>query len=186
MNNIGKSTLIEAVKNKLPGKVETIKYPVYKIKPTGERLNRYLREGNPEGLKPEEVQKIYAQNRRDYETTLIELNKNNDFVILEDYVGTGIAWGIILGVKRERLEKINEGLLKPNLNILLDGDRFCQGKEKNHTYEELDDLWNMGREVHQELGDLYNWKTVKAVYGELERETNEVEKLILRYCKEKG
>jgi hypothetical protein len=61
---------------------------------------------------------------------------------------------------------------------LLDCDRFIQGKEMNHKYECLDDLWNRGREIHFELGKLYGWKLVKAAYGDLEREVEDVVRLI--------
>lgn len=184
MNNIGKSSVIAGVAERLPGSVKTIKYPVYDLEPTGPNINDYLRKGNPRGWSAERAQEEFAQNRRDFEGELMIIKGGHRFTLLEDYKGTGKAWGMIFGVPLTRLENINRGLYTPDLSILLDGERFREGIEEHHTHESRDDLWNTGREVHIRLARKYHWKIVETKWGELEREIEEIKDLILR--SEKG
>jgi len=165
MNNLGKSTvakgLVEFLKSE--GKeVVYLKYPIYDLEPTGPRINKYLREGNPEGLNSDTVQELYVQNRKDFEPRLSSMLKDGKWVIAEDYVGTGIAWGMIGGASLERMEKINEGLVQSDLAILLDGERFLTGVEEGHTHESAMSLWANGRQIYLDLAARNAWQIVNA------------------------
>lgn len=180
MNNIGKSTVINGVARIIGA--EVLKFPIYNT-PTGRRINAYLREGNPENLSPLDAQRIFAQNRFDFEPELLAMAKNN-FVILEDYNGTGKAWGMIAGIELRMLEKINKGQLEPDITVLLDGERFNSGIESNHKHESIgSDGWNRGRQIYLDLAKRYGWRVVGVKYGELEREINEVTEIIRRVVK---
>jgi len=165
MNNLGKTTvvksLIEFLKLKNKNAVY-LKYPIYDLEPTGVRINRYLREGNLENLTPVTVQQIYSDNRRDFEPELIKMIDDSKWIIAEDYLGTGIAWGMIGGATVEEVEKINEGLLEADLSILLDGERFLSGIEAGHKHEGASELWPKGRQIHFDLAKRYGWKIVNA------------------------
>ncbi len=162
-NNLGKSTqveLLEKTLKKLKLKVKRIKYPIYNLKPTGPKINSVLREGVK---MPElELQKLFAQNRRDFQPKLEDLLSKGAYVIAEDYIGTGIAWGMTWGVKLSELEKINADLLKEDMAIVLDGERFRQGIEKTHKNEIDDRVWQKSRDIHQKLGKRYGWKKIGA------------------------
>lgn len=169
-NNLGKSTQIELLKAKvaklnLPAKF--IKYPIYDLEPTGPLLNNLLR--HPEKVdrkyNDEEFQQIYAQNRRDYEPTLIELLTSGITVFAEDYTGTGIAWGLTKGVELNYLEKINSDLKQPDLCLMLDGEtRFHDGIEKGHRHEAAGEaIWLKNRDDHRFLAKRYGWQTVNAI-----------------------
>ncbi|MDD2483273.1 MAG: hypothetical protein PHE32_01080 [Candidatus Shapirobacteria bacterium] len=165
MNNLGKTTMVNGLIDflKSEGKDAVyLKYPIYDLEPTGPRINRYLREGNPENLTPATVQQIYSDNRRDFEPQLVEMINQGKYIIAEDYVGTGIAWGMIGGAKIEEMEKINEGLRVPDLSILLDGERFLTGIESNHKHEGATELWPKGRQIHLDLAKKYGWEIVNA------------------------
>ena len=165
MNNLGKSTVVNSLIEDLKAKGRDavyLKYPIYDLEPTGSRINNYLRNGNPEGLNSDTVQELYAQNRRDFEPQLISMLEQGKWVIAEDYVGTGIAWGMIGGASLERIEKLNEGLIESDLAILLDGERFLTGIEEGHTHESATDLWDKGRQIYLDLAARYGWKIVKA------------------------
>lgn len=183
MNNLGKTAILDGLIPRLEKKglkVLKLKYPIYGLEPTGPRLNTYLRAGNPENLTAFDVQKVYSQNRRDYEIQLIKNLEDYDLVIAEDYIGTGLAWGQIFGVSLVELEKINEGLRKTDLAILVDGERFKGGIETSHKYEGVgDEVWNNGRKIYLDLAKRYGWKLVKVVFGELDREISDIEKLIV-------
>lgn len=164
-NNLGKSTAIEGVVADLKSRglvVASLKFPRYDLEPTGPRINRYLRMGNPESWTMEQAQEVFAQNRRDFESELIEMLGRHDLMVVEDYVGTGIAWGMIGGIPIERMEEINEGLHRIDLGILLDGERFLTGVEKGHTHEDGDYDWDRSRQIHKQLASRYGWRVVNA------------------------
>jgi thymidylate kinase len=139
-----------------------LKYPVYDLEPTGSRLNAYLRAGNPEGLTPSSVQELFAKNRRDFEPQLKSSLAEGINIVAEDYVGTGLAWGLTAGVKRAYLDKINADLLSPDLAILLDGERFSGGIEKGHRHEQGEGIWQRCRQIHLELAREFGWPIVNA------------------------
>ena len=165
MNNLGKTTVIDGLMEHLKTKGQNVvflKYPIYDLEPTGPRINKYLRGGNPEKLNSDNVQEVYTQNRRDYQPKLQEMLDSGKLVIAEDYVGTGIVWGMIGGASLERMEKLNQGLKETDLTILLDGERFLTGIESGHTHESAMELWDRGRQMHLDLAARYNWKIVNA------------------------
>lgn len=164
-NNLGKSTQAKLLVAKLiaAGKpTEYLKYPVYDCEPTGPRLNQILRGGGPQLISEIELQKLYAQNRRDFQPQLEKKLAAGITVVAEDYTGTGLAWGVTKGAELSTLEQQNEGLLVEDLAILLDGERFLSGKEENHLHESSDELMLRCRQVHLDLAKKYGWKIVDA------------------------
>ncbi|OGL78081.1 hypothetical protein A3J43_04155 [Candidatus Uhrbacteria bacterium RIFCSPHIGHO2_12_FULL_54_23] len=165
INNIGKSTqvrmLVEALRQR-GTETESMKFPIYDLEPTGPRLDHILREDIEKGISEIELQKIYAQNRRDFEPKLRSILERGTWMVAEDYTGTGIAWGWTKGAHLETLEKMNGGLLKEDAAILLDGERFLHAKERNHIHERQDALTALCREKHQALANRYGWQVVNA------------------------
>jgi thymidylate kinase len=164
-NNLGKSKqldLLEDTWRELERPYFRIKYPRYDT-PTGIIINRELR-GAPEErvLNELELQTVYAQDRREYEPCLLEMLKDGD-VFAEDYLGTGIAWGLTKGVPRSYLYEINSDLLVPDVSILLDGERFSSGIETGHRFESsVEGTWERNREIHRELAREFGWEVVEA------------------------
>ncbi|HRN96154.1 MAG TPA: hypothetical protein PLD54_01770 [Candidatus Levybacteria bacterium] len=162
-NNLGKTTQVEFLEKLLKDKnlpVKRIKYPIYNLDPTGPLINEVLRHGKQ--MDEEELQRTYVQNRRDYEPTLKQMLDDDIYVIAEDYVGTGIAWGMVRGVSLVELEKMNEGLLPADISIVITGKRFETGKESTHRNETNDEIWNTAQEKHMLLAQRYNWHKVNA------------------------
>ncbi len=164
-NNLGKSTqaklLVENLqKNGL--KSEYLKYPIYDCEPTGPQINEILRSGKPQEVTELELQKLYAQNRRDFQPQL-EAKLNQEInIVAEDYIGTGLAWGITKGAPLGELEKQNHGLTKEDITLLLDGERFLDGKEANHLHESSEELMTKNRQVHLDLAKKYGWQIINA------------------------
>jgi len=176
INNLGKTTqakLIVERLEKLGRKVQYLKYPIYDLEPTGPKINEMLRGGKKQNISEIEFQSIYAQNRQDYQPKLIETLNNGIDVVAEDYTGTGIAWGITKGADLVELEKINQNLLKEDLAIMLEGERFLSGKEDNHLHESNDDFMNLCRQSHEILAQRYGWKKVNAM-GNIEEVSNKI------------
>lgn len=163
-NNIGKSEqakrLVENL-NSVRIPTELLKYPIYNLEPTGPALNRILREGNPQGLNAEETQKIFAQNRFDFQPALESKLKRGTWIVAEDYTGTGIAWGLTFGVPMEKLMEFNKDLRKEDIAICLDGERFSSGIERNHLHERSE-KWELNRAIHRELAKKFGWEMVHA------------------------
>jgi thymidylate kinase len=162
-NNLGKSTQVDLLQKTLQSKglhVTRIKYPIYDLQPTGPVINAVLREGMKMG--ESKLQQMYVQNRRDFEPQLKTMLDEGMWVIAEDYLGTGIAWGMVRGVSLEELEEMNKNLLPADLSIMMYGERFSSGKEVTHRNEMDDELWNTAAEKHMMLAERYGWKKVLA------------------------
>lgn len=164
-NNLGKSTQAELLTKKMNQtgyKTEYLKYPIYTILPSGDIINDYLRHNNPFNLTPREAQTIYAFNRTQFEPELKNKLKSGINIVAEDYTGTGLSWGIGAGVEENYLKLINSHLLKEDLTLLLDGQRFKVAMEADHKHEIDDVLWQKVRMAHLKLSEELGWKKINA------------------------
>jgi len=164
INNIGKTTQSNKLINYLKSKnlkVHYFKIPKYDLKPTGPLINKILR-SKEQTISEEKLQSLYAKNRKDDQPVVLKKLKAGYIVIAEDYVGTGLAWGYAKGASMDYLKKINKGILKEDLAILLDGKRFKKAEEKIHIHEKNNDLIEKARKAHLKLAKEYNWKIINA------------------------
>ena len=165
INNLGKTTQAEMLVDALETsglKSEHLKYPIYDLKPTGPKINEILRNQDKQQISEEEFQKIYIQNRRDFQPELCRKISEGINIVAEDYIGSGLAWGMTKGADLERMLELNKGLVKPDMEILLDGERFLAGKEENHQHESNDQLMEKSRQSYIELDSRFNWQVVDA------------------------
>lgn len=180
-NNLGKSRQTDLLQQALEERgisTQIIKYPVYDLEPTGPILDAILRKGAPKPLELE-FQKIFTQNRLDFEPAIKSYLKSGRWVIAEDYKGTGIAWGMSRGAPLEELEKMNTPLLPEDLAIVLWGQRFSEGKEAGHINEVDDGLWRRAQGTHLFLAYRYGWELVYAT-GEAMKVHQEIWALVRR------
>lgn len=165
INNLGKSTQAKILVDKLRLhglRAEYVKYPIYGLTPSGEILNDYLRGGNFYNLTPREVQIIYAFNRAQFNETLKSKLAEGINIIAEDYIGTGLAWGLASGLAENFLKLINSSLLKEDLAFLFDGERFLKSVEYNHQHEANYELIAKARIAHLRLGYELGWTIINA------------------------
>lgn len=165
VTNVGKTTQMDFLEKRLINNglsFKMLKYPIYDLLPTGPRIFAVLKQGNPENLNAKELQELCAENRKDFQNKLEELLSTIDVVIAEMYTGTGIAYGIGDGVPKDFLLEINQGLLEPDVSILLDGERYMESKEAGHRFENDDEKTNFIRNIHLELADELGWTIVNA------------------------
>lgn len=182
-NNLGKSVQAERLVEsfiKAGLKAELIKYPIYDLKPTGPKINEILRSKSRQSISEEEFQKLYAQNRRDYQPQLCKRICDGINIVAECYVGTGLAWGWTKGADLEKLIEINKGLLVPDIAILLDGERFTKGKEEIHQHEANEQWWEQCRLNFMKLATRFGWEVVEA-----NQSVEAVHEDILKIIKEK-
>ena len=162
-NNIGKTTQCKKIVKYLKDKGLKARYfktPNYKL-PSGKKINKILR-SKKQTISERELQKLYSINRFEQQLIILKELKNDVNVVMEDYVGTSFTWGGIKGLTIDYLKKINKGLLKEDIAILLDGKRFVSGKEKVHLHEVDDFLMGKARQKHLELAKEYKWHVVNA------------------------
>lgn len=148
--------------NKKNIRAEYLKYAVYDLAPAGKLINEYLRGGNPHDFSPRELQLLHYIDRISFEPTLKQKLNSGINIIAEDYFGTAVAWGAGAGVDRKLLEYLYSFVLKEDLAILFDGERFTISVEKNHKHENDAALLARVRQVHLELGKKYKWKKISA------------------------
>ena len=164
INNLGKTTQTKMLVdyfNKKGIQAEYLKYPIYDCQPTGPQINQIIR-ARKQTISEEELQALYIQNRRDYEPHLWQKLAGGINIMAEDYIGTGLAWGSAKGADLGWLERCNQGLLKPDKDILLDGERFLEAKEAKHVHEQNDELMRRCRKNYLKLAKKYHWPIVRA------------------------
>ena len=168
VNGIGKTTQVELLVQFLlsQGKqASRLKYPVYDLEPEGPFIYQYLRDAEfrkAHELTTEALQQKYADNRTRYEATLEQRLVGGEWIVAEDYTGTGIAWGLTWGADLEYLEKINRHLYQPDLNILMHGERFDTAIEAGHRNETAAERVRICKNFHLLLGERYRWTSVEA------------------------
>ncbi len=163
-NGLGKTTQTEILVAKLTKEgipvAHPLKYPVYALPPTGPIIDSVLRRG--EKMSAYNLQKLFAQNRRDYEPYLKETLSKGTWVVAENYVLAGVVWGVTKGIYKGDVEELNAGLLEPHIKILLDGARFPTGREREHIFESSDTDWGIARENFLFFGQEYGYHIVHA------------------------
>lgn len=168
INGIGKTTQVELLVQFLisQGKrASRLKYPLYDLDPEGPFIYAYLRDADfrrENELSTEALQQKYADNRKHYEAELKRRLSEEEWIVAEDYTGTGIAWGLTWGADLEYLEAINRDLHQPDLNILMHGERFDTAIEAGHRNETAEERIKICKNFHLLLADRYDWKRVNA------------------------
>ena len=76
-----------------------------------------------------------------------------------------MAWGTAKGASLDWLEGLNKYLVREDLAILLDGERFKEAVEEGHVHETNEDFMRKSRELHLMLGEKYGWKKVQVSGG---------------------
>lgn len=180
INNLGKSTQAHIMVKMLKErgiKASYLKYPLYDLQPSGKIVNDFLRKGNPYSLSRREFQFIMIMNRTQYDAELRDRLRTGEWVIAEDYVGTGLAWGMGSGIDKALLIELNSHLVREDMGILFQGQRFMKAQEKDHNHETDHELTERVRAAHEVLADDYRWPRVNA-NGTIEEVTHAVWSII--------
>ncbi len=165
INNLGKTTqakilVEEIIKQGL--NAEYLKYPLYNLAPSGTIINDYLRKGNSNNLSAREFQIIQILNRTQFQPILKQKLNSGINIVAEDYVGTGIAWGVGAGVNANFLSNLNSHLINPDLCFYFEGQRFLDALEKNHKHETDNELTLKVKKAHEILAKEFGWIKINA------------------------
>lgn len=180
INNIGKTTQAKLLVRRLRQegfKAKYLKYAVYDLKPTGPILNDYLRGKNIFKLSPREFQLIQVINRYQYQPILEKQLKSGIHIVAEDYIGTGIAWGVGAGIRKDFLEILNQGLRREDLAFYLEGQRFLEARETGHRHEVSEKLTRKVQKVFKALAKENHWVIING-----NQSIEEIHQIIWQNC----
>jgi thymidylate kinase len=160
LSGVGKTKQLELLGEKLKQEriaFKEVEYPIYELGEAGPRLKRIVWR-KERGLPEEEMQQLFAQNRRDFEPTLKKWLVSGVTVLAEDYKGTSIVWGVTRGMQLERIEEINKEFPDPDVSILIDGPRRLDIRPgEGHIYQTDEDEWYRARKTYLDMADRYGW-----------------------------
>jgi thymidylate kinase len=165
INNIGKSTqkkLLEERCAKEEIKLVSTKVPYYELPGSGEIINDYLRLGNSYNLSSQDFQLIQIMNRFHKEPEIKKFLEEGINVLVEDYNDTGVAWGVAGGVDKKLLEELSKALLKEDVAIFLEGERFLQAVEEGHRHEQNKEMLDKVQKEFEILARGRRWNRVNA------------------------
>ena len=159
-SGVGKTKQIDLLEDRLRQErvaVKRVEYPIYDLGEAGPKLKKILWKKD-KVMGEEQMQELFAQNRRDFEPTLKGWINSGVTVIAEDYKGTGIVWGVAKGIPIERMEEINDKFLDPDVSILIDGPRRLDLRPgEGHIYNTDEDEWYKARKTYLQMADRYGW-----------------------------
>jgi thymidylate kinase len=159
-SGVGKTKQIDLLEDRLRQErvaVKRVEYPIYDLGEAGPKLKKILWKKD-KVMGEEQMQELFAQNRRDFEPTLKGWINSGVTVIAEDYKGTGIVWGVAKGIPIERMEEINDNFLDPDVSILIDGPRRLDLRPgEGHIYNTDEDEWYKARKTYLQMADRYGW-----------------------------
>jgi len=156
---VGKATQAKLLEEKLRDMhhlAKRVRYPVYHQQPSGPKLDKILHK-HGQRMSEEEMQKLFSQNREDFEPTLESWLASGLVVIAENYKGTGIVWGAVRGIEVEKMEEINRDNIDPDVSILIDGPK--REDFVGHPYGD-DEEWYKTRKMYLAMADKYGWVRV--------------------------
>jgi len=166
VNNLGKTTqakmLVESLLIQFSKNAEYIKFPIYNIEPSGSLITSYLKQGNPFQLTDQEFQFLQVLNRTQYQDTLKEKLNKGTWIIAEDYIGTGIAWGIARGLNKDLLTKLNSHLIQEDLGILFSGQPFTDNIDQSNIHETNTKLTKQAINAFNTIADEYSWHKINS------------------------
>ena len=143
-------------------KVKLFAFPDYTT-PIGKEIDRYLH-----GKRKYPAQVIHcllAANRWERASDVITSHEKNSVVIMNRYRESNLVYGITNGLKLDWLEKLDEGLPKSDLVIVLDvpqKESFARKKQNRDKFEKNKQFSNKISQGYRKLAKKKRWKVVDA------------------------
>ena len=161
----GKKTQSAMLQRKLRSaklKVKLFSFPDYTTS-VGKEIDRYLH-----GKRKYPTQVIHcllAANRWERANDVIAAHKKNSVIIMNRYRESNLVYGITNGLKLDWLEKLDEGLPKSDLVIVLDvpqKESFERKKKNRDKFEKNKVFSNKISQNYRKLAKKKRWKLVNA------------------------
>ena len=161
----GKKTQSAMLQRKLRSaklKTKLFSFPDYST-PIGKEIDRYLH-----GKRKYPAQVIHcllAANRWERASDLQDAKEKNSVIIMNRYRESNLVYGITNGLKLAWLEKLDEGLPKSDLVIVLDvpqKESFARKKQNRDKFEKNKQFSNKISQGYRKLAKKKRWKVVDA------------------------
>ena len=161
----GKKTQSAMLQRKLRSaklKTKLFSFPDYTT-PIGKEIDRYLH-----GKRKYPAQVIHcllAANRWERASDLQDAKEKNSVIIMNRYRESNLLYGITNGLKLAWLEKLDEGLPKSDLVIVLDvpqKESFARKKQNRDKFEKNKQFSNKISQGYRKLAKKKRWKVVDA------------------------
>ena len=161
----GKKTQSSMLQRKLrSAKIKTtlFSFPDYST-PIGKEINRYLH-----GKRKYPAQVIHcllAANRWERASDVNAAQKKNSVVIMNRYRESNLVYGLANDLKLDWLEKLDEGLPKSDLVIVLDvqqKESFARKKQNRDKFEKNKQFSNTISQGYRRLAKKKRWRIVNA------------------------
>ena len=161
----GKKTQSAMLERKLRSaklKVKLFTFPDYTT-PIGKEIDRYLH--GKQKYQAQVIHCLLAANRWERASDVIASNEKNSVVIMNRYRESNLVYGITNGLKLDWLEKLDEGLPKSDLVIVLDvpqKESFARKKQNRDNFEKNKEFSNKISQGYRKLAKKKGWKIVNA------------------------
>ncbi len=161
----GKKTQSAMLQKKLRSakiKTKLFSFPDYTT-PIGKEINRYLH-----GKRKYPAQVIHcllAANRWERASDIINAEEKNSVVIMNRYRESNLVYGLVNGLKLDWLEKLDEGLPKSDLVIVLDvqqKESFARKRQNRDKFEKNKQFSNKISQGYRKLAKKKRWRIVNA------------------------
>ncbi len=149
----------------------------------GKEINNYLR--GKRKFPPEIIHYLYAANRWEKLEEIKKSTVKNSVLIMNRYYHSNLVYGVANGLKEKWLQKLEEGLPRADLVIVLDISQtksFSRKKSKRDKFEKNKDFSKKISQIYRRLAKKHKWKLIDAS-GTKQETHKEILKIV---CKKIG
>ncbi len=143
-------------------KVKTISFPIYDSR-SGRQLREFL-EGRT-SYPPQMIHMLYSLNRWENLEKIRLIMKHSDYLIMDRYSPSNIAYGVAKGLDRQWLTILEKGLPIADLVIVLDvpvSSSFTRKLDKRDVHEKDRHYLAKVKQSYKTLARQFGWKLVDA------------------------
>ena len=170
--------LVKALR-KLKIKTAVFSFPDYSTI-IGKEIKNYLY--GKRKFPPEIIHYLYAANRHEKLDEIKKASSKNSVLVMNRYYHSNLVYGIANGLKEKWLQKLEEGLPKADLVIVLDvsqSESFSRKKSKRDEFEKNKDFSKKISQIYRRLAKKHRWKLVDAS-GTKQETHKEILKIIFK------
>ena len=114
---------------------------------------------------PEIIHYLYAANRWEKLNEIQNASSKNSVLVMNRYYHSNLVYGIANGLKEKWLQKLEDGLPKADLVIVLDisqSDSFSRKKSKRDKFEKNKKFTKKISQIYRRLAKKHRWKIVSS------------------------
>ena len=165
LDQAGKKTqtemLVKALR-KIKVKTAVFSFPDYSTI-IGKEIKNYLY--GKRKFSPEIIHYLYAANRWEKLEEIQKASSKNSVLVMNRYYHSNLVYGIANGLKEKWLQKLEDGLPKADLVIVLDASQnesFSRKKSSRDRFEKSKKFSKKISQIYRRLAKKHRWKVVSS------------------------